>query len=111
MKIATWNINDPEKGRESIQPYAQQRATAEAIVRGLPVIGTSAGAIPDTVPETCGILVEPNNVAALTKAIDEMLKDPQVLADFKKGALDAGPSFPVWKESANEFFKVLEAHL
>jgi len=84
---------------------------AEAIVRGLPVIGTSAGAIPDTVPETCGILVEPNNVAALTKAIDEMLKDPQVLADFKKGALDAGPSFPVWKESANEFFKVLEAHL
>ena len=37
-------------------------AFAEAIAHGLPVIGTTAGAIPDTVPPDAGVLVEPNDV-------------------------------------------------
>ena len=37
-------------------------AYAEAIAHGLPVIGTTAGAIPDTVPPDAGVLVAPNDV-------------------------------------------------
>ena len=34
-------------------------AYSEALSRGLPVIGTTAGAIPDTIPQAAGLLVPP----------------------------------------------------
>ena len=43
-------------------------AYAEAIAHGLPVIGTTAGAIPDTVPATAGVLVPPDDVAGAGRA-------------------------------------------
>src|SRR4029079_3027630 len=39
-------------------------AYSEAVAHGLPVVGTRAGAIPDTVPANAGILVEPDDVPA-----------------------------------------------
>lgn len=81
---------------------------AEAIVRGLPVIGTTAGAIPDTVPETCGILVEPGNAHALATALEEILSNSVLLSKYRQGAIDAEPSFPTWEKSADAFCRVLE---
>ena len=43
-------------------------ALAEALTRGLPVITTAAGAIPDTVPEEARLMVPPGDVPALTAA-------------------------------------------
>ena len=51
-------------------------AYAEAIARGLPVIGTTAGAIPDTVPAGAGVLVSPNDEIALARALRRVIAEP-----------------------------------
>jgi len=76
---------------------------AEAIVRGLPVIGTTAGAIPQTVPESCGILVEPAHMNDLADALAEMISNTTTRETFRKGAVTAEPYFPDWKSSARQF--------
>ena len=40
-------------------------AYTEAMAHGVPVVGTNAGAIPDTVPPGAGILIPPDDVDAL----------------------------------------------
>ena len=42
---------------------------SEAIARGLPIICSDAGAMPQTVPEGAGILVPPGNVSLLSNAL------------------------------------------
>ena len=44
-------------------------AYTEALCHGLPVIGTTAGAIPDTVPQEAGLLVTPGDVGAFAIAL------------------------------------------
>ncbi len=83
-------------------------AYAEAIVRGIPVIGTTAGAIPETVPSTCGILVEPSNVNALTQALEGLISDDLLRAQYRIGALTAEPDFPTWQSSATQFAEMLK---
>lgn len=82
-------------------------AYAEAIVRGLPVIATTAGAIPDTVPESTGLLVPPDDIDALAVALRLILSDDDLRRDKHKGALKAEPDFPTWEKSAQEFHSLL----
>lgn len=81
---------------------------AEAIVRGLPVIATTAGAIPDTVPETCGILVEPNNIEMLAQALEKLITNEEMLNKFRQNAINAEPTFPTWQNSATRFAEILK---
>lgn len=46
---------------------------SECLAVGLPIVSTRAGGIPEMVNEDTGILVPPNDDAALTEAIDYML--------------------------------------
>ena len=71
-------------------------AYAEAMAHGLPVIGTTAGAIPDTVPETAGLLVAPGDVAALREALHRMLVDPPLRRHLAAGARQAAAALPDW---------------
>jgi glycosyltransferase involved in cell wall biosynthesis len=51
-------------------------AVLEALMRGLPVIASSVGNIPDVViPEHTGLLVPPGDVSALAGALDRILGD------------------------------------
>lgn len=84
---------------------------AEAIVCGLPVIATRAGAIIDTVPESCGLLVPADNVEALCKALQKMMSDEMLRQQKHEGTLAARPDFPEWKQSANHFSNYLKALL
>ena len=61
-------------------------AFAEAINHGLPVVGTRAGAIPETVPPGAGILVDPDDVAALAAALRTMIADTRARESYAAAA-------------------------
>ncbi|MBO0739358.1 MAG: glycosyltransferase family 4 protein, partial [Alphaproteobacteria bacterium] len=54
-------------------------AYAEAMVHGLPIIATTAGAIPETVPRKAGLLVPPGDPAALARALQRALAEPALV--------------------------------
>jgi glycosyltransferase involved in cell wall biosynthesis len=81
---------------------------AEAIVRGLPIIASTAGAIPDTVPQTCGILVEPENTNMLTQALEQMISNEHLRNNYRQGAMTAAEDFPTWQGSATQFRELLK---
>ena len=81
-------------------------AFAEAIAHGLPVIGTTAGAIPQTVPAGAGILVRPDDVDALASALRRLIENPHERERLSAGARAA--TFPSWKEQAALFAGVLD---
>ena len=83
-------------------------AYAEAIAHGLPVIGTTGGAIPHTVPSSAGRLVAPGNVGELTQVLRDLIVsggDRQALA---AGARAAAASLPTWAESGARFGRALQ---
>jgi glycosyltransferase involved in cell wall biosynthesis len=84
-------------------------AFAEALAHGLPVVGTTAGAIPDTVPPDAGVLVEPNDVKALTRTLRMLIGNPKERQWFASGALAAGAALPTWEESAKVLAGAIEA--
>src|SRR5262249_27404088 len=84
-------------------------AFAEAIAHGLPVIGTTAGAIPDTVPDGAGILVPPDDAAALARALRHLIGDEAERETLAAAARAAAAHLPTWRQSAQEFARAIEA--
>ena len=83
-------------------------AYAEAVAHGLPVIGTTGGAIPDTVPSDAGLLVPPGDMPALAKALRRVIGDSDLRQRLAGGARAAAPQFPTWRQSAEIFARRLE---
>ena len=83
-------------------------AYAEAIVRGIPVVGTTAGAIPDTVPLEAGILTLADDVEAFSNALSSLLNDTPLRQKKHLGALAVEPNFPTWSGSAKKILEILE---
>lgn len=69
---------------------------AEALARGLPIISTTAGAIPDTVPANAGLLVPPGDDAALADALARVLTDLEFRQRLAAGARAARETLPDW---------------
>jgi glycosyltransferase involved in cell wall biosynthesis len=82
-------------------------AYAEAIAYGLPVIGTTAGAIPDTVPASAGVLVPPDDVAALAAALRRLIAQPAERDRLAAGARVAAAALPTWRGSAELFAQAI----
>ena len=82
-------------------------AYAEAIAHGVPVIGTTAGAIPQTVSADAGVLVAPDDVEALAAELQRLIASPDQRERLAAGA--RAVTFPSWSEQAARFARVLES--
>jgi glycosyltransferase involved in cell wall biosynthesis len=82
---------------------------AEAIAHGLPVIGTNAGAIPDTVPAGTGLLVPPDDAPALAAALRRLIADADERGRLAAAARAAAAQLPTWADSAVLFARAIEA--
>jgi glycosyltransferase involved in cell wall biosynthesis len=76
---------------------------AEALARGLPIVSTTAGAIPDTVPAAAGRLVPPGDADALAAALRAVLTDQDLYQDLKRGAAGARRCLPDWTAATRLF--------
>jgi glycosyltransferase involved in cell wall biosynthesis len=83
-------------------------AYAEAIAHGLPVIGTTGGAIPDTVPAGAGILVPPGDAPALAATLRQLIENAAERAGLAAGARAAAGQLPTWRGSAEKFAQAIE---
>ncbi len=82
-------------------------AFAEALAWGLPVIGTTGGAVEQTVPSETGLLVAPGQPEAFAAALMQILKDPAKRERMRLAAQRHGQQLPTWADTAQAFAKVL----
>jgi glycosyltransferase involved in cell wall biosynthesis len=81
-------------------------AYTEALAHGVPVVGTTAGAIPETVPAGAGVLVPPDDVDALAAALRQLIEHPDARRGLAAGA--RALTFPSWREQAALFVRALD---
>lgn len=84
-------------------------ALAEALAHGLPIISTTAGAIPDTVPADAGLLIPPGDEAALAEALMRVMTDPELRQRLSAGARVARQTLPDWPTTCAYFATALAA--
>jgi glycosyltransferase involved in cell wall biosynthesis len=83
-------------------------ALAEALAHGVPVISTTAGAIPETVPPGAGLLVPPGDAAAFAEALRRFLDEPALRARLAAGARKAGAQLPDWPQAVADWAAALD---
>ena len=80
---------------------------AEALAHGLPVIACNVGPVPDLVGNEAAILVPPEDVGALSGALDLLLGDPARRGRMSVAARRRAGSLPRWKDTVEGFHEAL----
>jgi len=75
-------------------------AFAEALARGLPIVACAAGAVVETVPADAGLLVPPDDPAALADALRRILTDHDLRLRLSQAAWSHGRRLPTWDDAA-----------
>jgi len=84
-------------------------ALADALAYGLPVVSTTGGAIPFTVPAEAGLLVEPGDASALAAALRTLLEPGATArAELSAAARRYAEGLPTWRDSARAFATAVE---
>jgi glycosyltransferase involved in cell wall biosynthesis len=78
-------------------------ALAEALARGLPIVSTTGGAIPWTVPRDAGVLVEPGDDRRLAQVLGDLLKDEAERERLAAAARRHAAALPTWTQQAEAF--------
>lgn len=84
---------------------------AEALAHGLPIVSTTAGAIPDTVPAGAGLLVPPGDELALAETLSRVLTESELRERLADGARLARATLPDWPSACARFASVLDSVL
>ena len=83
-------------------------AFAEALAHGLPVVSTTAGAIPEVVPVTASLLVPPGDRNALVAALRLLLDNADLRARLAAGAAAAGAALPDWPTAVRRWMSAFD---
>jgi glycosyltransferase involved in cell wall biosynthesis len=83
-------------------------AVAEALGRGLPVVSTATGAIPELVGDDAGLTVPAGDTMALAAALSRMLDDAHLRARLAEGARRVRDRLPTWEHAAGKAAEALE---
>ncbi len=86
----------------------------EALARGIPVIASAVGGVPDALGRAPdgrqpGILVEPGNSGELAAALRAWLTDPDLRAELRAAARSRRTTLRSWSETASRIAELLEA--
>jgi glycosyltransferase involved in cell wall biosynthesis len=84
-------------------------AFTEAIAHGVPVVGTTAGAIPEAVPAGAGVLVPPDDAVTLSDTLRPLIADRAARERLAAGAQAQAARLPTWGQSAAAFAAALES--
>jgi glycosyltransferase involved in cell wall biosynthesis len=84
----------------------------EALARGLPVIAAEVGGLAEALGEgdagnRPGLLVAPDDSAALGEALSAWLGDAELRARLRRSAGERRESLPRWSTTASDVAKVL----
>ncbi len=82
---------------------------AEAMAHGLPIVATTAGAIPETVPAAAGLLVPPDDAPAFTAALRAMIEGAGLRRMCGEAAFAHAKTLPRWSDTARKVAGVLKA--
>jgi teichuronic acid biosynthesis glycosyltransferase TuaC len=77
----------------------------EALAAGRPIVATNVGGIPELMDDTCGRMVPPKDVSALTQALDEVLSQT-----WSAEAISSRHSRS-WANVADDLYEVLDGTL
>jgi glycosyltransferase involved in cell wall biosynthesis len=80
----------------------------EALLHGLPIVASRAGALAQTVPAQAGLLVPPDDEAAWREALTAVISDAALRARLATGARVAARQLPTWAAQATRFANAIE---
>ncbi|MEW5423168.1 glycosyltransferase family 4 protein [Amorphus sp. 3PC139-8] len=81
---------------------------SEAIAHGLPIVGTTGGALVDTIPDEVGLKVAPDDAEALSTAVRHVLESSALRTRLGESARIAAQDLPHWAETARTIATVIE---
>jgi glycosyltransferase involved in cell wall biosynthesis len=82
-------------------------AVAEALARGLPVISTATGAIPELVGDEAGLVVPTGDANAFAAALSHVLGNEAVRARLAEGARRVRDRLPAWEDAVSRMAAAL----
>jgi len=83
-------------------------ATREAMARGLPVVASRVGGLPENVGEAdAGHLVPPDEASALAAALRDLLERPDARRTMGRAAHRQSQAFPTWTAAASRFARIV----
>jgi glycosyltransferase involved in cell wall biosynthesis len=84
-------------------------AFAEAIAHGIPVVGTTGGALAESLPASASILVPPDDSVALSSALRRLIENSAERRRLAEWAWREAAKLRTWAESAAVFSQAIES--